>query len=390
MQDVSALVARQYEAFPYPPPSFDLARSIADGGYQVGDPSLWRPLLWPEGGAREARSILVAGCGTTQAAWFAYTNRGAEVVGVDLSEESLAHERFLQDKHGLQNLRLFKGDLRDIGAIGRDFDLIVCTGVLHHMSDPDAGMRALAGAMRADAVLAGMVYGATRRAGVYILQDAFRRLGVRANAEGAGFVRRTLAALPAWHFVQQYVDASTELAHDAALVDTFLHAQDRAYTVPQLLALVEDNGLAFQGWFDNSVYYPDGVTWLSPEIAQRTAALPDREQWAVVEMLCPAISTHYFFARKGAPAAVSPAAPDCTSLVAHQRPGLRRDGPGQYRRAGRMFELTAAEAALFKLIDGARTLAQLIAHADTSLSEADARALIDRLWKQGHVLLTRS
>lgn len=380
MEDVSALVARQYEGHPYPPPTRDLAAAIAEGGYQVGDPTLWAPMLWPEGHAREKLTILVAGCGTMQAAWFAFTNRQCEVIGVDLSEPSLAHQRFLQDKHALTNLRLYKGDLCHVGELGRRFDLIVCTGVLHHMADPDAGMRALAGVLADDGALACMLYGATRRTGVYMMQDAFRRMGVNADADGIAFVRRTLPSLPAWHFVHQYTAIARELENDAALVDTFLHPQDRAYTVPQVLALVEDNGLHFQGWFENSIYYPQGVPWLSPELVARVSAAPTRDQWAIMEMLSPAITTHYFFARKRRPPQLSFANASWKPLVAQWHPGLRRTSAVQFNRAGRTLVLTQAEADLLERANGVAALGEIGGDA--------TGALFERLWKQGHVMLS--
>jgi len=376
MEDVSTLVGRMYEAFPYPPPSYDLERSVADGGFQVGDPTFWTPMLWPEGRPRERLNILVAGCGTTQAAWFAFTNRTSDVVGLDLSEESLTHERYLQDKHALSNLRLFKGDLREADKIGALFDLVICTGVLHHMASPDEGMRALANAMQPNAALACMLYAATRRTGVYMMQDVFRRLDVKADEDGIAFVRRTLASLPDWHFVQQYLKEATELRHDAAIADTFLHPQDRAYTVPQVLDLVESSGLHFQGWFQNSVYYPEGMPWLTPELAEHVAKLPAREQWAAMEMISPALSTHYFFARKSAAAQISFDRPD--ALHPRHRPGIRQSGPGQYGRTGRAFTLSAEEAARFDRADGSRSIEEL----------GDTKGLFERLWKQGHVTIS--
>ncbi|MFZ2031414.1 MAG: methyltransferase domain-containing protein [Vitreimonas sp.] len=373
---MSKLVGRMYEAFPYPPPTYDLEQAIADGGYQVGDPTFWAPLLWPEGRPGGTLKILVAGCGTTQAAWFAFTNRNCNVVGVDLSQESLAHARYLQDKHDLQNLRLFRGDLREIEDLGERFDLVICTGVLHHMADPNDGMRALANVMQPSAALACMLYGATLRTGVYMVQDVFRRLGVTADADGVVFARQILASLPDWHFVRTYIRQAGELQHDAALADTFLHPQDRAYTVPQLLELVEGAGLHFQGWLDNSTYYPEGVAWLPAELAERIASLPPREQWAAMEMINPALSTHYFFVRKAPPPSLSFEQPDM--LVPSHRPGLRRTGPHQYSRAGRVFTLTADDAALFEEADGARSVLDL----------GDAHGLFERLWKQGHVLLS--
>jgi SAM-dependent methyltransferase len=380
MEDVSTLVARLYEGHPYPPPRRDIGEAIAQGGYQVGDPALWAPMLWPEGRPRQELDILVAGCGTTQAAWFAYTNRDCDVTGVDLSESSLAHQRYLQERHDLKNLRLLKGDLRDAGDIGKRFDVIVCTGVLHHMEAPEEGVRALAGVLTEDGVLAGMVYAAVRRTGVHMLQALFRKLDLGPDAGGIAFARRVIAALPSWHFANFYIAGSNELDHDTGFADTFLHPQDRAFTVPQVLALIEDNGLFFQGWFENALYYLEAAPSLPADVLARLKQMALRDQWAAVELLLQWPYWHFFFARKQPPLTISFAADDWRSLVPHQHPGVRRAENGQFTRLGQPIELSADEAALFIAVDGAKPLDAL---------GAEARALFERLWKQGHVMISK-
>lgn len=381
MEDVSAIVAKLYEGHPYPPPIRDLAEAIAQGNYQVGDPTLWAPMLWPDGRPRDKLKILVAGCGTQQAAWFAHTNRACDVIGVDLSEPSLAHHRYLQEKHGLVNLRLFKGDLRDVAAIGETFDVIVCTGVLHHMKHPDEGMRALANVLADDGVLVGMVYAALRRTGVYMMQDLFRRLDLKANGKDIAFARHVLASLPPWHFAHFHISGSQDVQSDAGFVDTFLHPQDRAYTVPQVLALVEDNGLHFQGWFENALYYPEGSTSLPPDILARLTKLADRDQWASIELLLQWAHWHFFFARKHPALAISFAGDAWKTLIPRLNPAVRRAGPTQFTRLGQPIELKPNEIAPFAAIDGVKTIGDLGVH---------TRQLFERLWKQGHVMLSRA
>ena len=60
----------------------------------------------------------------------------------------------------------------------RYFDLIVCTGVLHHLADPDAGLRALRSVLNPKGAMYLMVYAPYGRTGVYMLQDYCRRLGI--------------------------------------------------------------------------------------------------------------------------------------------------------------------------------------------------------------------
>ncbi len=396
MEDVSGLIARQYEAWAYPPPFPDIVAKLDTGYVQMGDPALYSPALWPDGRPRERLNILVAGCGTVQAAVLAFTNRGCDVVGVDLSEASLAHERFLQDRHKLTNLRLYQGDLRDAAKIGRDFDLIVSTGVLHHMSDPGEGLRALSSVLAPHGAFVGMVYAATRRTGVYMIQDALKRMGVGADPAGVAFTRRLLAGLPQGHFVNRYIEVAAELQHDAALADTFLNPQDRAYTVPELFDFIESNGLAFQSWVEPSWYYPEGAFAADSPIGRRLAPLSLRDQWAAVEMLTAGVATHVFIARPDTLDA-SAYRLDFSSEAAldyalKSAPGILRTSSSRYQRGTMQLQLGPAEQAIFENADGRRTLRDLLAHPHlASLPDRDmfGRAVVNHLWKLGHLMVSR-
>lgn len=405
MHDVSDLVARQYEAYAYPAPITDLNAQIGAGYFELGDPKHYAPLIWPEGQPKQRMRILSAGCGTVQAAYLAHAHPEHEVIGVDLSSASLAHQRFLQERHRLDNLRLFQGDLRDVARVGGSFDHIVCSGVLHHLADPDAGLAALADVLAPRGTLLLMVYGATARAGVYMVQDALRRLQVPQTAAGVAFARRLVAQLPAHHYAQWYVGAAAELEHDAAFVDTFLHPQDRAYTVPQLMDFVGRHGLKHQAWVDNAFYYPDAALARFPaDILAAVTALPDLQQWAVVEMLTQRIGMHTCVLRRAADApqvaahAFGSAAWDLQ--VPHRAPGLKcvqAAGPQQqarYHRAAEVMELGSTEAALLELCDGRRSLREILAQPLLAALPAADRAIrgeqfFARLWRLGHLLFSR-
>lgn len=403
MDDVSGLVARQYEAYAYPAPFADLTAKLAEGYSELGNPADYAALLWPAGRPRRPLKLLAAGCGTVQAAYVAYTNRDAEVFGVDLSEASLAHERHLQDRHGLANLRLLRGDLRDVHELGQTFDAIVCSGVLHHLADPGEGLRALAGVLASGGAMSLMLYGATARTGVYMLQDALRRLKVTQDAAGVAFARRVVEQLPAQHFVRWYTGAAAELRHDAAFVDTFLHPQDRAYTVPQVLDFLESNSLAFGGWIDNAHYHADmALAHFSPDVRGAVAALPPREQWAVVEMLTLNLGMHVFVARHAADAAAAVQAEDLQAegwerLVPHRAPGLQRAAPGAFaysRGGGAPVHLGQGQAALLEAADGKRRIADLLALPVLAQVPPPQRGplvrdFIAQMWRLGHLFLAR-
>ncbi len=86
--DAAANVQDFYDRYPYPPPvdNLDRYRSLwEDGQLRRQD----HHMFWPATPYREDQSILVAGCGTSQAAKYAMRWPRARVTGIDLSTPSV-------------------------------------------------------------------------------------------------------------------------------------------------------------------------------------------------------------------------------------------------------------------------------------------------------------
>lgn len=64
--------------------------------------------------------------------------RGAEVLAIEGREANLEKARFAKDVHGLDNLDLVLGDVRDLSASEHGtFDVVLCLGILYHLDDDD-------------------------------------------------------------------------------------------------------------------------------------------------------------------------------------------------------------------------------------------------------------
>src|SRR5271156_1877120 len=187
-----------YESHPYPAPlsNLDRHRELYRNADRRRAVSL---LLWPTGKPRPDRRILIAGCGTSQAVIHAMREPDAQVTAIDISETSLTHTRDLQRKYGLRNLDLRRLAIEDVGSLGEVFDEIVCTGVLHHLPDPDLGLRSLRAVLARDGALHIMVYAAYGRAGVYMMQEYCRLLGVRPDEGELRPLSATIGALSPDH-----------------------------------------------------------------------------------------------------------------------------------------------------------------------------------------------
>jgi SAM-dependent methyltransferase len=357
------VVSGQYRKWVYPEPIVDLPGWLV-GNWQWFDPSHAHRMFWPDREARPDLDILVAGCGTNQAAVFAHTNPQARVVAIDVSGPSLDHHRLLKEKYGLTNLDLHLLPIEEVGSLGRDFDLIVSTGVLHHMASPEAGMQALAARLRPDGVAAIMLYARYGRIGVEIMQAIFREIGLTQDEASLFTVKEAIALLPADHPVRSYLSFAPDLRFDAGLVDTFLHGRDRSYTVDDCLDLVASAGLVFQGWFLKSAYEPP----MPPGggFYEAVAALPDRQRWGVMERINTRNGCHFFTAcradRPPATYRVDVASPAVFDAVLHFRHRCGLDGTTVYRYDWRL-SLDPLQAAFVQLVDGRRTLREIVAEA---------------------------
>ena len=253
--DVAAAVKDFYERYPYPRPIDDLdnyRRRWQDLNRRRAD----FHLFWPDKPYREARTILVAGCGTSQAAKHAARSQAARVVGIDVSETSVRHTEDLRRKYQLTNLEIHQLPIDRVGDLGVTFDEIVCTGVLHHLASPEAALRALRDVLDPDGAMQIMVYAPYGRAGIYMLQEFCRGIGVRPSDAEIRDLVVALAALPAGHPLARLLREAPDFRQEAALADALLHPQDRAYSVPQLLDLIRGAGLTFSRWVRQAPYSP--------------------------------------------------------------------------------------------------------------------------------------
>ncbi len=262
---------------------------------------------------------LVAGGGTGDATIYLaeqLRDTGAEVVHVDLSAASIDIARQRAALRRLDNIRWIQGSLLDIPGldIGR-FDYINCSGVLHHLADPDEGLSVLATALKEDGALGLMVYGQYGRTAVYMIQALMRLI----NADDPDMqakinrCRSVLRDLPGTHWARisdglNNISLSSVEKEDNEIYDLFMHSQDRAYTVPQLYELVEGAGLRIVQFFptaemqDLGLYDP-GRYVSDATLLESIRRLDLPSQQAIAELMHGMMSRHVFYAARSVPPA---------------------------------------------------------------------------------------
>lgn len=373
-------VREQYEQLPYPPrdPRHEMRQLHAPIASELG---LANHVLW-NGHRRvdESFRALDAGCGTGDNTIFLATQlqrAGGQVVGIDLSEASLAITRDRAAARGLTNITLIHGRLEDLPSLGLDpFDYAVSNGVLHHLPSPAEGLAAIRDVLMPGGGAHIMVYGQHGRTATYQLQTLFRliappSLGV---AERIRIVRDTLSGLPATHWRELARNGEPrEVLHDADIFDLYLHSVDRAYTVPEIHAWLSEAGMRLVRWLLPHLYSP-GL--YSAKLDLAGLAAPDRE--AAAELLNSRMAKHSFFvtsAGSQSPPPVSLDDPtavptwlihDAERIITSQletRRELQLETEGiQYRLLLDTFRRT-----FLKLVDGTRPLGVIMAEIEARL-----------------------
>lgn len=385
------VVAQQYESWVYPAPIEDLDAWLA-GNWQWFDPSHAHRLMWPDRDYPAGMDILVAGCGTNQAAVIAYTNPTARVVAIDVSASSLDHHRWLQDRYALHNLELHQLPIEDVASLDRDFDLIITTGVLHHMADPAAGMRALAERLRTEGVLAVMLYANYGRIGVHMMQSVFKDLGLQQDEASLAVVRDAIGQLGPLHPLASYLQIAPDLDDAAGVVDTFLHGREQTYTIDACRDMVASAGLAFQDVFLKASYYPP--TPSTGPFYSAVARMPREQQWSIMQRINASNACHYFLAcrpeRPTESYAIDVTSDDLLGYVPSFRKGCGLAAGTLRRHDGWTRDLTPLQTALVGHVDGHRSIEAIVdavlasgafARADQAEVTAVARETFASLWQ---------
>jgi SAM-dependent methyltransferase len=291
------LVSAFYDRFPYPgdpvqdgpPPGYNWRWSLDDIH------SFCRGERCP---ALEGMSILDAGCGTgVSTDYLAHLNPGTDILAVDISAGALAVARERLNRSGAHQqarVRLEQRSLLDLSAEG-PFDHINSVGVLHHLAEPLAGLRALAPLLVSGGTLHLFLYADAGRWEIHRIHRALALLGASGDAEGLKLGRALLAELPEENRLRQRHEQrwAIDTAPDANFADMYLHPQETSYDLRSLWDFLAAAGFRFLG-FSNPEQW-DLSRVLQGDLLERAQNLSQTERWLLMEALDPEISHFEFF-----------------------------------------------------------------------------------------------
>jgi SAM-dependent methyltransferase len=196
----------------------------------------------------EPPDLLIAGCGTGyQAAITALRNPGARILAIDLSRTSLAYALRRCRELGIGHVRFAQADIVKLGALPERFDLIECTGVLHHLREPFAGWRVLESLLKPGGVMKVALYSERARQGVVAARELIARHGLGADREGVRAARQLVLAEPEGSPARAVIVGKDFYSASGAR-DLVMHVQEHRFTTAQIGEMLRALGLELLGF----------------------------------------------------------------------------------------------------------------------------------------------
>lgn len=275
-------------SYPWAPTAFPL----------IADPQCWTVFLnqelgdWSHRRIPRAPKIWVAGCGTNQAVFTALRFPEGDVLGTDISTQSLDICQRSASQLGIKNLRLEERSLNSV-TYSNEFDYIICTGVIHHNANPEIPLARLSKALKPGGAIEVMVYNYFHRILTTAYQKAIRHLLSGDAPSGLetelAVTRRLIDGFPVSNTMSDFLKAQKDDPEEA-LADSLLQPVEHSYTVESMGRLLNSAGLEF--WlpclnqfdvvgqrFDWNLEFDDEM------VARYYNALPDEDRWHITNLL---------------------------------------------------------------------------------------------------------
>ncbi len=299
MDAVTKSVKDMYAQFPYPSPQggrqkyFELLNLLKffsiEAAYSL-----------------EGKTVLDAGTGTgSRLIEAAAVLKRTHFVAVDVSEVALRIAKEAAAERGLRNIEFRLVDLTDDSIGSERFDIVLSMGVIHHLSDPQRGLRNLVAQLCPAGIIFLYLYGGIGG------QERMRRkqiVSLLLGSDNRNFERGISLIKGLGFDTFEYgwtQNVDDETTRDAMIVDAYLHVNEKLFDADSLIGLLNGTDLgsflvygvtcgSAGGLFESRIS-PSGTSRLpvtpiaqhftNPTVREAYEALPLSEKYRVLDLI---------------------------------------------------------------------------------------------------------
>lgn len=281
--DVDSLtkqVKDQYESNPYPrwhslpystPTLYSRALERALIGYRA-----------PKRFDEQPIKVLIAGVGTGKHAMYvARYFRNVEVTAIDISTRSLAYAKSMAIKLGIHNVTFHQADILNL-ELDQKFDIIECSGVLHHTPNPELGIKNLKAHLAKDGLIKLGLYSTRAREWIYKIKNIIKNRDTDSCRKSIRVYRQAIQSLPNIEGLNLIRD-SIDFYSTSGCRDLLFHVHEVSYTPHSLKDFIESAELEFLGF----VNVPDSAQKAYVKTYRSDSKRTDLNNWEELEIQSP-------------------------------------------------------------------------------------------------------
>ena len=191
-------------------------------------------------------NILIAGCGTGIQIIEASRYSNCEITAIDLSNSSISYAKRKVDEYGLKNINFIEMDLLELTSLNKRFDLIECSGVLHHMNEPSKGLSNLFDVLEPEGFLKLGLYSKYAREEILKARQLIKEKDIKPNIDGIRNFRNDLlnGEIKEVNEISNWSDFySTSMCRDLCF-----HTHENCYTLIEIKNMLKVSNLEFLGF----------------------------------------------------------------------------------------------------------------------------------------------
>ncbi len=191
--------------------------------------------------------VLIAGCGTGQQLENVICYENSNILALDLSFSSLAYAKRKMKELKVNNIEFLHGDILNLNEIDKKFDVIECVGVLHHMENPEDGLKILTDLLEPHGFLKIGLYSELSRKHIIEVRSLMKNKNFSNTIKDVRDCREFIKKKKNNKFFKK-ITYNYDFYSTSSIRDLIFHVQEQRFTLDSISKLLNRLDLEFLGF----------------------------------------------------------------------------------------------------------------------------------------------
>ena len=227
--------------------------------------------------------ILVAGCGTGQEPInISSYIKNLNITAIDLSKSSLSYAMRKAKQYDIENINFYQCDLLNVKELNTKFDIILCSGVLHHLDNPMDGWQQLTEVLNEKGLMKICLYSKIARRLIKPYQDKYSSIDIKDFKTEIREFRNKIIKYEDPNF-ENFFSTMQDFFNMSELRDLIFHYKEHQFTTPKIKSCLKKLNLSFLGFDDTNILRKDFLHNTFYNFFKSDEHILDLDKWHEVE-----------------------------------------------------------------------------------------------------------